>query len=160
MIKTNSWKNYYHAHPDTDTCNKTLTGFGDIFAASAADKDSFHAFCLNTDMFLLGGNPNGYELQLFHQGDIIGGLRLNPNTICVTLAGHGATAQSMELQGGESFTTKMLRTPPLEMGSLQTIKLLGIHLKKLKLTKRIKRIKKIVLRFIPCRPQPFPTISF
>jgi hypothetical protein len=90
MLTSNSWRNYYDAHPNTDASNKTLTGLGDIFTMSAADKDSFHAFCLNKDLFLLGVKLNGRELQLFHQVDIIGGSRLNPDKIHVTPTGHGA----------------------------------------------------------------------
>jgi hypothetical protein len=130
MLKANSWRNYYHAHPDTDASNLKLAGLGDFFAASAADKDPFHDFRLNKDIFLIGAKPNGRKLQLFHQGDIISGSRLNPDNICVALTGHGATAQVIKLQGGESFTSKMFRPPPLaniikEAGSLQTFKALA-----------------------------------
>jgi hypothetical protein len=101
-----------------------------MFAASTADKDSFHDFRLNKDLFLVGIKPNGRELELFHQGDIIGGSRLNPDKICVALTGHGATSQAIKLQGRESFTSKTFRAPPLtdivkEAGSLQTFKALA-----------------------------------
>jgi hypothetical protein len=101
-----------------------VAGLGDIFAASAADKDSFNDFRLNKYLVLMGIKTNGRELQLFHQGDIIGGSLLNPDKICVALTGHRGTAQFIELQGGESLTSKTFHTPPLtdifkEAGSLR-----------------------------------------
>jgi hypothetical protein len=88
-LKANSWINYYHVHPNTDASNKTLAGIANIFTASVVDKDSFHSFRLNKDLFLLGIKPNGRKLQLFHQGDIVGGSRHNPDKIYGALTGHG-----------------------------------------------------------------------
>jgi hypothetical protein len=97
MLKANAWKNYYYVHPDTDVSNNALTGLGDIFTVSAAYKDSFHTFRLNKDMFLLGVKPNGHELQVFHQGYIIGDSYLNLDKIYVTLMGHGSMVHVIEL---------------------------------------------------------------
>jgi hypothetical protein len=63
MLKANFWRNYYHAHPVTDASNLKLAGLGDIFATSAADKDSFLDFHLNKDLFLMGVKPDGQELS-------------------------------------------------------------------------------------------------
>jgi hypothetical protein len=62
MLKANSWRNYYHAHPDTDASNLKLAGLGDIFAGSLADNDSFHDSHPNKDLFLMDVKPNGREL--------------------------------------------------------------------------------------------------
>lgn len=110
--RPNSWRNFYGNHPAkaVASCDlrsiRALTEFGENINISS----KFENLAREKDLLFLSIGPNN-KTQVFHQAQLIGGSRLNPETTFAALSGFGPVATPIELQPASLLTEIDIQVP-------------------------------------------------